>query len=104
MKTQQQSNADSHVTVTAEITVYLHSVAINSKQILQATIEHSIVKNAINEVKTDIIADHCFLEQTYNDEIYTPCKHIFRDNDRLADLWGKVRSTHDRACHQLRKE
>ena len=64
MKAQQQSDTDSHIAISGEVTVNLQSIPVYSHQILETGIKGRIIKDTLHEVDTDIIGNDCFLEQT----------------------------------------
>ena len=101
---QQQCDADGHVAVAAEIAIDLHGVAIYTEQILESGIEVGVVEDAVDKVERDIVADDGLLEQSDDDEVYTLGEHHACDAQRLADLWGEITRTDDRAGDELREE
>ena len=104
VETQQQGNAYGHVAVAAEVTIYLHGIAIDAQQVLDAGIQGGVVEDAVHEIERDIVADNGFLEQTDDNEIHSLGKHHAGDADRFADLRGKVAGSHNGTCHELGKE
>ena len=54
-ESQQQSNTDSHVTVTREITVYLQGISVDTKQVFQSGIQSRIIEDTFYKVHADIV-------------------------------------------------
>ena len=104
MKAQQQSDTDSHIAISGEVTVNLQSISVYSHQILETGIKGRIIKDTLHEVDTDIIGNDCFLEQTGENKENPPPEHLLRNEKRFPDLRNKVAGTHDRSCHQLGEE
>ncbi len=104
VETQQQGYADSHIAIAAEIAINLQSVAIDAQQIFYTAIKCGIIKYAIHEVQTDIIADNRLLEQSYHNEIHPAREHVVRDNNGLSYLWSEVCRPYNRPCNQLGEE
>ena len=104
MKAQQQSDTDSHIAISGEVTVNLQSIPVYSHQILETGIKGRIIKDTLHEVDTDIIGNDCFLEQTGENKENPPPEHLLRNEKRFPDLRNKVTGTHNRSGHQLRKE
>ena len=56
MEPQQQSDTDSHVTISGEVAVNLQSISVKPHQVLNSRIESGIVKDTLYKVDTDIVA------------------------------------------------
>ena len=50
MKAQQQSDTDSHIAISGEVTVNLQSIPVYSHQILETGIKGRIIKDTLHEV------------------------------------------------------
>ena len=85
VETQQQGNAYGHVAVAAEVTIYLHGIAIDAQQVLDAGIQGGVVEDAVHEIERDIVADNGFLEQTDDNEIHSLGKHHAGETDNGND-------------------
>ena len=104
VETQEKGDADGHVGVAGEITIDLQGIAIEAEKVLQSAVKLGIIKDTINEVQTDIIADDGLFEQSDEDEIHAAGKHLVGDRERTAYLWGKVGGSYNRAGYELGKE
>ena len=104
VKAQQQGQTDGHIAVATEVAVYLKSISIHTRQVFYARVEGGIVEHTVYEVQTDIIADDGLLDESDDDEVYTPRHHRGADVRRSPDLRYEIGRPHDGAGHQLGEE
>lgn len=76
METQQQGNANSHITVTGEVAINLQGIAIDTHQILHPRIKSRIIKDTLYEVDADIVRYDRFLEESTHDEEDSTPEHL----------------------------
>ena len=94
MKAQQQSDTDSHIAISGEVTVNLQSIPVYSHQILETGIKGRIIKDTLHEVDTDIIGNDCFLEQTGENKENPPPEHLLRNENgfRICGIKSRART------------
>ena len=104
LKAKQEGYTDSHVGIAREVAVDLECVAIYGKEVFDATVEVWLVEHSLHEVDADVVADHCFLEESCYDEEDARTEHLAGDAERTAYLRDEVSGTNDRSCHKLGEE
>ena len=104
METKEQRDADGHVAVTAEVAIYLQSVAIKSQQVLKPGVQRWVLKYAVNEIQADVIAYHGFLEKADHYHEHAPGYHGIAHVQLPPYLRGEVARPHNGAGNELREE
>ena len=103
VKAHNQCNTDSHIRVSREVAVYLHSIAEHGHKILEARIclgrgKHDVV------ILSDIVGQECLLNDTeQNKPKAHPHLTALRHTVGL-NLRQEVVCTHDRACNECWEE
>ena len=100
----QHSHANGNVRIAREIGIDLQRVAEQGTEVLEAAEEQRVLKDAVDEVHSQVVREYQLLHQTVHNPEDRHAKLPTTQEVRFIELRDELGCPHNGPCHQLREE
>ena len=104
MEPEAERGADGANGVSREVEKYLSGKREHTDPRIERQQRPAIVEDAIGRAREQRIGEHHFFEKTQRHQKQTPQEPALLRLRRMLELRKEIARTHDRSCHELRKE